>query len=251
MRKISAVVITLNEESRIGRCIDSLNRVADEIIVVDSFSSDRTVIICEEKKVRTFQRKFTGYIDQKNFAIGLASHELILSLDADEYLSAELTESILKVKSNSGGSAFMMSRCSSYAGKWIRHGSWYPDTKVRLWEKSYGAFGGKIPHEVIQLEPGLESVLLKGDLMHESYRNIGELIRKVDLYSRMFAENLPMRVKVNMFSALTHGIAAFIKSYLFKLGFLDGYPGLAVAAGCAAHAYFKYARAYELRKFKV
>jgi len=140
--KISAVIITFNEEKNIGRCLDSLQKVADEIVVVDSCSNDKTCEICEKYGVRFIQNRFKGHIEQKNFAMQQAEYDWVLSLDADEVLSLELTDSILKVKKDWVIDGYAFNRLTNYCGTWIRHCGWYPDTKLRLWDKRRGRWGG-------------------------------------------------------------------------------------------------------------
>ena len=138
MIQLSAVIITFNEERNIGRCIDSLQGIADDIVVVDSFSSDKTKEICLSKNVRFVEHAFDGHIEQKNWAITQAKHPHILSLDADEALDEVLKKSILEVKQNFTQDAYQMNRITNYCGQWIKHCGWYPDTKLRLWDSSKG-----------------------------------------------------------------------------------------------------------------
>src|SRR6187402_3943754 len=166
MIRISAIIITFNEQENIGRCIDSLLPVADEILVVDSFSTDATKSICIRKGARVIEHKFEGYIEQKNLGIEQATHDYILSIDADEYLSERLTQSILSVKHTATNEAFQMNRLSSYAGKWISHTDWYPDKKLRLWNRNFGKWGGPNPHEKVILQNSVEVKHIKGDLLH-------------------------------------------------------------------------------------
>jgi glycosyltransferase involved in cell wall biosynthesis len=142
MVKISVVIITYNEEKNIARCIDSVMSVADEIVVIDSFSKDRTKELCLAKGVLFFEHAFRNHIDQKNYAVTKASHQYILSLDADEYLSPELIKSLQEVKKTWPCDAYRMNRLSSYGTRWIKHGSWYPDRKIRLWNRDVGVWGG-------------------------------------------------------------------------------------------------------------
>ena len=157
MLKISAVIITFNEEKNISRCLDSLSKVAEDIIVVDSFSTDRTKDICLEKKVRFVENAFVGHIEQKNFALTQAVHPFVISLDADEALSPELEKSILEVKKNHKYEAYTMNRLTNYCGQWIKHGGWYPDSKIRLWFVNKGQWGGVNPHDTVVLETGTSS----------------------------------------------------------------------------------------------
>ena len=161
MVKISVLIITYNEEKNIRKCIDSVLPIADEIVVVDSFSKDRTRSICEDRGVKFLEHPFKSHIDQKNFAIGQASFEHVLSLDADEYLSEELMKSIQRVKETWPCNAYRMNRLSNYGGKWIKHGNWYPDQQIRLWNKRIGLWGGDNPHEKIILKRGTRILHLK------------------------------------------------------------------------------------------
>ncbi len=245
MIKISAVIITQNEERNIGRCIDSILPVADEIVVIDSFSIDRTKEICLQKGVRFIDRQFVGFIEQKNFGITQASHDIILSLDADEYLSDELIKSILEVKENWQFDAYRMNRLSNYGGKWIKHGTWYPDKKVRLWNKRIGLWGGETPHERLVLRKGTKVLHLRGDLMHRAYVDSAETLSKIQKYSEIFAnENVGRRLSSPL-HIIVHSSFAFFKSYFLKRGFLDGFEGLMVAMAVSNHVFYKYAKLYE------
>lgn len=242
---LSAIIITYNEETKIQRCITSLQAVAEDIVVVDSFSKDQTKQICKENGVRFFENEFTSYANQKNFAVSLAKYDHILSLDADEYLSEELTESIQKLKENWNGEAYKMNRMSAYGGKWIKHGNWYPDGQIRLWNKNYGKWGGENPHEKILLEAGIKVSKINGDLLHESYDNCAETLEKVQLYSEIFAQSNVLKKPIGIWGILVHTGFAFFKSYFLKRGFLDGYEGLAVAMSVTNHTFYKYAKLYE------
>ncbi len=245
MIKISAVIITQNEERNIGRCIDSILPVADEIVVIDSFSIDRTKEICLQKGVRLIERQFVGFIEQKNFGITQASHDIILSLDADEYLSDELIKSILEVKENWQFDAYRMNRLSNYGGKWIKHGTWYPDKKVRLWNKRIGLWGGETPHERLVLKKGTKVLHLRGDLMHRAYVDSAETLSKVQKYSEIFANENVGRRSSSPLHIIVHSSFAFFKSYFLKRGFLDGFEGLMVAMAVSNHVFYKYAKLYE------
>lgn len=245
MSEISAVIITLNEQRNIARCLDSLMGIADDIVVVDSFSTDLTEAICRERGVRFIQRKFTTYSDQKNFAVAQARYDHILSLDADEYLSPELRVSILSIKDRWTTEAYQMNRLSSYAGKWIHHGSWYPNRQLRLWNRNFGRWNDSNPHERVMLDPGVRLIQLKGDLMHRSYANTTEALYKIQLYSTLYAQSNVGKKRVTIFNILFHSSWAFFKSYFYKLGFLDGSHGFIIAKISAAHTLFKYVKLYE------
>jgi glycosyltransferase involved in cell wall biosynthesis len=245
MAYISVVIITYNEEKNIGRCIDSVVKVADDIVVVDSFSDDLTRAICLERGVRFIEREFNNFADQKNFALTQAKYNHILSLDADECLSEQLVQSILEIKKSWTNEAFRMNRLSSYGGKWIKHGSWYPDRQIRLWNKNHGEWRSCNPHETVALKPGTEVIHLKGDLLHYSYKNSEAALNKIQLYSGLYARSNFEKKRPSLFGLMMHTGFAFFKSYILKRGFLDGFAGLAVAMSVTNHTFYKYAKLYE------
>ena len=248
MVKISAVIITYNEEKNITRCIDSVFAVADEIVVIDSYSKDRTKEICLAKGVIFIEHNFRSHIDQKNFAITQSTYHHILSLDADEYLSPELTQSILEVKRTWPAEAFRMNRLSSYGTKWIKHGSWYPDRKIRLWNRNFGSWGGENPHDRVVLKRGTHTIHLDGDILHRAYKDSRETLEKIQRYSEIFAfENVGQKSS-SILKILGHTTFAFLKSFVIKRGFLDGYEGLMVGRAEANHVFYKYAKLYEVNK---
>lgn len=248
MIKISAVVITYNEERNIGRCIDSLALVADEIVVIDSFSKDRTRKICLDKRVKFVEHEFVTHIDQKNFAVTQAQYNYVLSLDADEYLSEELVKCILQVKENWTFDAYRMNRLSNYGGKWIRHGNWYPDQKIRLWNRKIGLWGGENPHDKIVLHSGIKIQHLKGDILHRAYSDSEETIKKIQTYSEIFANENVGKKTSSVGKIIGRSGFGFFKSYILKRGFLDGFEGLMVAAAVANHVFYKYSKLYEANR---
>jgi len=245
MVKISAIIITQNEERNIGRCIDSVKAVADEIVVIDSFSYDQTCDIALEKGARVIKHPFISHIDQKNYAVTQAAYENVLSLDADEYLSEELTNSILEVKESWPFEAYRMNRLSNYGGKWIRHGNWYPDQKIRLWNKRKGLWGGENPHDKVVLKRGVKVMHLKGDLLHRAYVDASETLSKIQRYSDIYAQENAGRRSSSSSRIVAHSSFAFFKSYFLKRGFLDGFEGLMVAKAVSNHVFYKYAKLYE------
>jgi ADP-heptose:LPS heptosyltransferase len=246
MIKISAVIITQNEERNIGRCIDSLKALVDEIVVIDSYSTDRTCDIALEKGARVIKHPFKSHIDQKNYAITQTLHDVVLSLDADEYLSEELAKSILTVKESWPCDAYRMNRLSNYGGKWIRHGNWYPDQKIRLWNKQKGLWGGENPHDKVVLKRGVRVMHLKGDLLHRAYVDAAETLTKIQRYSEIYARENAGRRSSSMLQIMGHSAFAFFKSFIFKRGFLDGFEGLMVAMAVSNHVFYKYAKLYEI-----
>jgi len=245
MVKISAIIITQNEDENIGRCIDSIIPIVDEIVVIDSYSTDRTCDIATEKGARVVKHLFKNHIDQKNFALTQASNDVVLSLDADEYLSEQLTKSILEIKESWPFEAYRMNRLSNYGGKWIRHGNWYPDQKIRLWNRRKGLWGGENPHDKVVLKKGLKVMHLKGDLLHRAYVDAAETISKVQRYSDIFAEENAGRRSSSTLLIIAHSSFAFFKSFILKRGFLDGFEGLMVAMAVSNHVFYKYAKLYE------
>ncbi|AYB31026.1 glycosyltransferase family 2 protein [Chryseolinea soli] len=246
MVNISAVIITFNEEKRIGRCIDSVRKVADEVVVVDSFSQDRTREICLAKGVTFVEHPFTGFTAQKKFSVTQAAHHYILALDADEYLSPELEQSILQIKSNWTADAYDFNRLNSYAGKWIKSSGWYPDRKIRLWDRRKGNWAGGKVHETVTMQSGAKKATLKGDLLHEAYQNASQLIRKMQLqYADLYAEEHAFRKTVTPFKIFYKTVAAFFKSYVLNGGIFDGYEGLLISGSNANGVFYKYAKLLE------
>ncbi len=172
MNALSVVIITFNEEKNIKRCIESVALVAEEVIVIDSFSNDKTVEIALALGAKVIQSPFTGYISQKNKAINESANDYVLLLDADEFLSDELAASILREKGNFIYKAYSMKRCNIFRGKYIRHGLWYPDRKLRLFDKRFGHCGGLNPHDMIVMQEKTDVKLLSGDLYHHTLEDI-------------------------------------------------------------------------------
>src|SRR5258706_11291554 len=186
MTPLSVVIITYNEEKNIARCMQSVTSVADEIIVLDSFSTDKTAATVRKLGGRLHQRAFTGYGSQKNAAALLACYDHILFLDADELLSEKLCESILREKHQGfPQDGYLMNRLNNYCGQWIRHGSWYPDKKLRIIDRQKGCWSLDIVHETLVPEEGSRISHLGGDLLHNTYSNFDEHIGKNNRYSRL------------------------------------------------------------------
>lgn len=245
MIRLSAVIITFNEEKNIGRCLDSLRSVADEIVVVDSGSADNTTAIAVAKGARVIENKFEGFTQQKNFAVQQASFDYILSLDADEYLSPELERSVLEVKSAWAADGFTMNRLNSYAEKWIKTCGWYPDCKIRLWDRRKGRWRGGLLHEIVVLDEGSVTGHLKGDLLHLAYQNAAQLVNKMQYYSDIYAQQNAFEKKVTPFTIWYKTVAAFFKNFIVKRGILDGYEGLVISVSNANGVFYKYSKLYE------
>jgi len=239
--KLSAVVIAFNEERCIEKCLKSVAPVADDIVVVDSFSTDATPSLCRAFRARLFQRAFEGHIEQKNFALDLAEHSFVISLDADEALSPELQDSILKAKAGWKAGAYAMNRRNFYCGKWIRRCGWYPDRKVRLWDRRRGRWGGVNPHDRVIMEKGSRLAFLKGDILHDTYGSPGEHLAQARSFAGIAARSLRQRGRVrNALSMLLDPPFRFLRAYLFKGGFLEGRAGWRISLVSAYEVFLKY-----------
>lgn len=246
---ISAVVITYNEERNIERCLRSLQGVADEIVVVDSFSGDNTVELCKRFNAVILQHAFEGFMQQKTWACSQAKYDHILSLDADEVLSPELRASILEVKSAWQADGYMCSRMTDYIGTWIRHSGWYPDYKLRLWDRRKGNWSGINLHESVKMLPGSSVQTLKGDLLHYSYYSTKQHLEQINKFTEIAAqEGIAKGKNTSLFIIIVKTIWKFKRDYFFKLGFLDGAAGFLVCYFSAHTTFVKYIKMRELKK---
>ena len=248
MAKISACIISFNEEKKIEDCLKSLQGIADEIVVVDSNSTDNTVAIAGKYTDRIINQDFLGFIEQKNFALEQASHDWILSLDCDERLSEELRQSILTIKDSiEQADAYSMARKTFYVYRWLNH-CWYPDLKTRLFNRKTAHWGGTNPHDHIITE-GSNIMRLPGDIQHYSFDSISDHLKTIDKFTEIGAQELIRKNKsFTIFSPLTHGSWLFFKIYILKRGFLDGFAGLVVATLSFMHVFIKYSKAIIMRK---
>jgi glycosyltransferase involved in cell wall biosynthesis len=249
MKPLSAVIITSNEEANIGRCIDSLWYVADEIIVLDSFSSDNTVSIAKERRAIVKQEMFAGYKEQKNRALKLTKYDYVLSLDADEALSPELISAILKVKKDFQFKAYSMNRYNHYCGRFIKHGLWYPDRKIRLFDKRIATWGGMNPHDKIVLREDNKVQFLKGDILHYTFNTIEEHLERNERMSSIAAQAIFDSGKKKHWSKIILSpLWSFINGYFLRLGFLDGYYGWIIAIQNAHLSFLKYQKLQRIKK---
>lgn len=247
MHPLSVVIITFNEEQNIRRCIESVEKVADEIIVLDSFSKDRTVEIARSMGAVIHQEKFKGYIGQKNYAMQLASHNYILSLDADEALDQQLTDSILAEKENFNQRAYRMNRCTRYCGRFMHHGLWYPDKKIRLFDRRIAKWGGLNPHDKIELLEGFTFHHLNGNILHYAFDSTEDLIWRNNRISSIAAMSLyNIGRRSSWYKMIIHPAWAFLNGYFFRLGFLDGFEGFSFAVNTAHQVFLKYSKLYKL-----
>jgi len=241
--KLSLCIITLNEEKNLGRCLQSAKTVVDEIIIVDSGSTDNTEAIARDYNANWIERKWSGYVKQKNFAIEQASYDWILSLDADEVLSPQLISEIIQWKTNRvqypGVNGFRFSRCVFYEGRWIRHGDWYPDRLVRLFARGAGEFKGGRVHE--RLEIAGKVVDLQGELEHFSFESEEDHKSRIRKYAKLWAESKSEQGKIAWAGeGEFRAIFRFFRGYLLRMGFMDGKQGFKIAWLCSAEVLLKY-----------
>jgi glycosyltransferase involved in cell wall biosynthesis len=248
--KISAVIITYNEEKNIGRCLDSVREVADEIVVVDSYSTDKTKEICSSMNVKFLQHHFEGHIEQKNYAVSCAGYGHVLSLDADEALSEKLKQSILATKQNWRFNGYSFNRLTNYCGKWIRHSGWRPDTKLRLWDRSRGHWGGINPHDRVMMDEQSRISHISGDLHHYSYHTIKDHVEQINRFSEIAAQAAYAQGrKANLLlDIVLNPLLTFFKKYFLKLGILDGYQGFMIAIHTSYGRFLKYIKLKELEE---
>jgi glycosyltransferase involved in cell wall biosynthesis len=248
--KISATIITLNEEENLAGALESLSW-ADEIIVVDSESTDRTVEIALRFTDKVICQKWLGYAAQKNFATEQATYDWVFNLDADERLSPDLQNQIARLKAadNFDVAAYEMPRKVYYLGRWIKHSGWYPDYKIRLYDRTKGNWQGKYVHESIKVNGEVKR--LGGDLLHFTVRNASEHHLRLDRYTTLAAQEAFEKGRRASITAMAVApFATFIKSYFLKLGFLDGIQGLAIAYFAGHYVFMKNLKLWELENGK-
>ncbi|MBV8551030.1 MAG: glycosyltransferase family 2 protein [Acidobacteriaceae bacterium] len=240
--KISATIITFNEERNIARVIESL-RCCDEILVLDSGSNDRTVEIAAKLGARVVEASWHGFAAQKNIAVDLAANDWILSLDADESLSEALEAEIWQIKkAGPRFEGYTMPRLAQYLGRWILHSGWYPDRKVRLFNRRKAKWVGEFVHESVRVEGSVGH--LKSNLLHFTCNSLSEHVRTMDRYTTLAAQEIVSRgTNVSMAKLLCDPAWTFLRTYVLKEGFLDGVEGLSIAYMAAFYNFVKYAKA--------
>jgi glycosyltransferase involved in cell wall biosynthesis len=250
MVSLSVVIITYNEERNIARCLTSVKGIADDIVVLDSFSTDQTEAICRSFGVRFFQHRFEGHIEQKNLAITYALFPHVLSLDADEALDDTLKQSIASVKSNWTKSGYYMNRLTNYCGKWIYHCGWYPDRKLRLWDSREGKWGGVNPHDKFELFQGDNNAgHLKGNILHYSYYTLDDHYRQVNYFTGILAKSqFEGGKRTNLIVLYLSPIVKFLRDYIIKLGVLDGKAGFTISRISAYATFLKYRKIRQFQK---
>jgi glycosyltransferase involved in cell wall biosynthesis len=249
---LSVVIITHNEEANLGRTLESVSALVSdgkgEIIVVDSGSTDRTVEIAKSYGAKVFVEEWKGFAAQKNSALDKASGDWILSLDADEEVSAELAGDMATVVTNaSKRSGFYIPRQNFFLGRWIRHGGFWPDPKLRLFRRGVARFEDRLVHEDVRLQNGV-AVQLGGALLHHSYPTLSDYIEHTNRYSSLGAEMTAAKGPrgFSIVDIVIRPWATFVYNYFFRFGFLDGREGLLLHLYHATYVSWKYAKAWEL-----
>lgn len=247
MNTLSVVIITRNEEHNIGRCLTSV-AFADEIIVVDSQSSDRTVDIARSQGAIVINHDFKGYGDAKQTGVDRASQDWVFSIDADEAVSPRLAEEIRRtISDNEAADGYFVPRCTNFLGRWIRHSNWYPDYVLRLFRRDKGRFDGAVVHEKVEVDGRVEK--LKADLLHYSYPSMEEYLRKFDIYTTMGAEQaLKAGKRAGWWSVTAKPLAALIRHFIIKQGFRDGLEGFLISVLSSGAVMVKYAKLRHMQK---
>lgn len=253
MEHITAVIITQNEQRNIGRCLQSLHLVADEIVVVDSGSTDATEQICTQAGARFIHHRWEGYSAQKNYANSLATHPWILSIDADEALSPTLRDNILKLKNHPLNPAEMYSfnRLTNYCGHWIHHCGWYPDRCTRLFHRDNAHWDGIVHETLTTKHSPLNIHHLPGDLLHYSYYSVNDHLLRMTKYAPLTAEKAYLQGKRSSIAGvLLRPLWTFFRTYILRGGILDGTAGYTVCRMTAYNTFLKYTLLRELQNTK-
>jgi len=245
---VSAIVVCYNEEKNIRDCLESL-RWCDEIVVVDSFSTDRTVEIARQYTDRVIQRPWAGYRDQKAFAHSQATRQWVMLVDSDERVTPELRDEIQRALAGDGGGymGYAVPRLVFYLGRWWRRGGWYPDYDVRLFRRDKATWGGADPHEKILVDGAVRR--LQHPLHHFSYRNIDDHMERINRFTSISSRELRKEGgQWRLADALLRPAFRFFRSYILKRGFMDGFAGFYVAVTAAVYVFLKYAKLWEIER---
>jgi glycosyltransferase involved in cell wall biosynthesis len=247
MHPISVCIIAYNEADKIDRCLQGVSWV-DEIIVVDSGSTDKTVEICRGYAHKIEYRAWSGYVDQKNYVVSLAKNDWVLSLDADEEISPELSTEIqnLLQQDTLPVSGYKIPRLTYYLGKWIKHSGWYPDYQLRLFNKKTAKWVGKELHEHVEVNGSID--ILRSPLYHYTYRDIAEHLETVNRFATLWAkeQTLIRRKSPRAIMLFIRPLIKFFECYFWKSGFLDGYQGIIIAGISSFYVFLRYSKLYEL-----
>jgi glycosyltransferase involved in cell wall biosynthesis len=242
---VSIVIVTKNEEANIEAALDSV-RDAAEIVVIDSFSSDRTVEICRKYTDKVFRKEWEGYAKQKQSAVDIAVSPWVFILDADERFTPELKAEVISAIKENSHDGFYVPRKNFFMGKWIRHGGWRPDYTLRLFRKNAGRVEDREVHEKVVVNGSVS--YLKNPLVHYTYNSVSDYLKRMDSYSTLAARELKKTgVAPNVMDFLIRPPLTFIKMFFFRFGFLDGRFGLVLAVLCSYYTFLKYAKTWELK----
>ena len=251
MTAISVVIITYNEALNIARCLDAVKDIADEIVVVDSFSTDETAEICKRYTLKFLQHPFKGHVEQKNYALQQTKFPHVLSVDADEVLSEELQNSIKQIKNNWEYDGYYINRLTNYCGRWIKHAGWYPDRKLRLFDKRKGKWAGNNPHDRFEITDKANTKKIRGNLLHYSYPTIDSHLQQTIKFAGISAQvKYKQGKKSGLFKIFFNPGWKFFRQYFLKGGFLDGYYGFVLCCISAFGNYVKYVKLRELYQSK-
>ena len=250
--QLSVAIITYNEERNIERCIRSVLPVADEVVVVDSFSTDRTKEICHRLGVTFIAHAFEGYIEQIRYTLTQVSNDCVLTIDADEALSETLATSIIRIKQEWAYDGYTFNRLTNYCGTWIRHCGWYPDKKLRLYDRSKGSWQGLNPHYSFKVDLPKRVKHLPGDLLHYSFYSIADHADTANRFSEIAAQEAVRKGrKINVFvHVLLNPLFTFVKKYFFQQGFRDGYYGWVISVLSSYANFLKYSKIYAQQRRK-
>lgn len=254
--KISLAMITFNEGHRIHRALESVIGLVDQVVVIDSFSKDNTLEVVQgfqdRLNIKIIEREFEGYIEQKNFAIQQCEYDLILSLDGDEAVDEKMKNEILQLKSNENQYAgFYFKRMTNYNGFWVKHCGWYPDWKLRLFDRRFARWAGENPHDIIQIDNQKSTDKRNGNILHYSYASITDHVNQTNRFTTIAAKAAYQNGKRSSFlGPLIRGILKFFRDYFIKLGILDGRYGIIICTINSLYVFLKYSKIYELQNGK-
>ncbi len=247
MKKISVAIITKDEERNIRECLESV-KWADEIVVVDNGSADRTLQICREYGATVYQEEWKGYSAQKNSAVAKTRNDWVLSLDADERVTPELCREMEEaLEKNDSVDGYFVPRKNYFLGRWIRHCGWYPDLNLRVFRRSKGSFGERAVHEKVDLRGKART--LESPLVHETYRTLDEFIQRMDRYSALAAQEMHREGRRTGWTDLVlRPPFTFLQMYFLRAGFLEGYLGLVLSVLYSFYTFTKYTKLKELER---
>lgn len=254
MPEISIVIITYNEEKKIAECLKAVQQISSDIVVVDSFSQDNTVNICQQMGAKVIQQKWLGYSAQKNLGNRHAKNDWILSLDADEILSTSFIQNIKNISLENEKTIYQINRLNNYCGQWIKHSGWYPEWRSRLFHKQYVEWNNELVHEDLHIinpkdKKNFYFKQLKGDVLHYSMQSKEEHLEKIEHYAHLQVQKLQSKgKKAHFIKRFLSPLARFIGNYLLKLGFLDGKMGWQIATLSAYETYLKYKKLHKLQQ---